>query len=269
MQRAAEAAGVSCRTGARVARIEIEGDRATGVTLDHGEALSADLVVSALSPGPTFRGHVGARHLDAGFQRRSTRIRARGAAAKLHLALTALPDFAADPTHRLVVAPSVDAVETAWNPVKYNEVPENPVLEAMLPSVLDRTLAPEGHHVLSAIVQFAPHAPADREAARAAMLENTLHTLESHAPGLRALIGHAEMLRPWDIEAKTGLAGGSWHGADLAVEQMLFLRPIPQLAQYATPIPGLWLAGAGQHPGGGVTGSAGWTAAERILAEAA
>ena len=96
------------------------------------------------------------------------------------------------------------------------------------------------------------------------MLENTLSVLEAHAPGMRALIPHAELLMPYDIEARYGMVGGNWHHGELAVEQMLFLRPLREAAQYATPLPGLWLAGAGSHPGGGITGAAGWNAAEDI-----
>ena len=97
------------------------------------------------------------------------------------------------------------------------------------------------------------------------MLENTLAVLEAHAPGRRARIAHAELLMPQDIEARFGMVGGNWHHGELAVEQMLFLRPLPEAAQYATPLPGLYLAGAGSHPGGGITGTAGWNAAQAIL----
>ncbi len=261
-------AGVTIRTGTPVARVLVEDDRASGVVLDGGEELPAALVVSAAGPRTTFRHLVGPRPLDAGFHTRAGHIQARGGAAKLHLALTGAPDFrSADLRHRLLVAPSVRAVEDAWNPVKYGEVPDEPVMEIVVPSAHEPGLAPEGHHVLSAIVQFAPHAPADPEAARAAMLENTLAVLESQAPGIGRLIAHAELLMPYDIEARYGLDGGCWHQAELSVEQMLFLRPLPEAAQYATPLPGLWLAGAGNHPGGGISGAAGWNAAERILRE--
>jgi phytoene dehydrogenase-like protein len=267
MTRAAEAAGVRLRTGARVARIEVAGDRACGVVLKTGERIPADLVVSAINPRTTFRHLVGPRVLDAGFYRQTGHIRSRGGAAKLHLALTGAPDFrGADLRSRLVVAPSVNAVENAFNAVKYGEVPARPVLEAILPSAHEPGHAPEGHHVLSAIVQFAPHDPkAGLEAARAQMLENTLAVLEEQAPGLRRLIAHADLLMPQDIEARYGMVGGNWHHGELAVEQMLFLRPLREAAQYETPLPGLWLAGAGSHPGGGISGAAGWNAAERIL----
>ena len=105
----------------------------------------------------------------------------------------------------------------------------------------------------------------DRAAAKAAMLENTLSVLADHAPGIRDQITNADILMPWEIEEKFGLAGGNWHHGELAVEQMLFLRPLAGAARYETPLPRLWLAGSGSHPGGWVTGTAGWNAAERIL----
>ena len=267
MANAAGAAGVKLRTKVTVARILVEADRAAGVTLESGEVLRADLVISAINPRTTFQGLVGPRALDAGFYRQTSHIRSRGGAAKLHLALKGAPDFrGADLKSRLVLAPSIRAVEDAFNAVKYGEVPLLPVMELILPSVHEAGHAPEGHHVLSAIVQLAPHAPkAGLEAARAEMLENTLAVLETYAPGIRALIVHAELLMPQDIEARFGMVGGNWHHGELTVEQMLFLRPLREAAQYATPLPGLWLAGAGSHPGGGISGAAGWNAAERIL----
>ena len=181
--------------------------------------------------------------------------------------LRGAPGFqGADLRSRIVIAPSSQAVEAAFNPVKYGEVPEAPVMEVLVPSAHDPGLAPEGGHVISAIVQYAPHAPkAGLEAARAALLEASLRVLETQSPGLRALVTGAELLMPQDIEARFGLVGGNWHHGELAVEQMLFNRPLFAAAQYATPLPGLWLAGAGSHPGGGIEGAAGWNAAGAIL----
>jgi phytoene dehydrogenase-like protein len=267
MEAALKAAGGTLRTNAAVARIIVEADRAVGVTLTSGEDLRATQIISAINPRTTFQKLVGPQHLDAGFYKRTQHIRSRGAAAKLHLALNGTPDFrGADLKSRLVIAPSIRAVEDSFNAVKYGEVPAKPVLEAILPSAHEADFAPNGCHTLSAVVQFAPHDPkAGQQAAREQMLENTLAMLETHAPGLRAMILHAELLMPYDIEARFGMVGGNWHHGELAVEQMLFLRPLPEAAQYSTPLPGLWLAGAGNHPGGGITGAAGWNAAERIL----
>ena len=270
MAKAAQAAGVTILTGSSVARVDMAADIVIGVTLANGDSHAAGAVMSAICPRRTFETLVGPRHLDTGFLRRTKGIKARGGAAKLHLALTDAPVFkGADLTQRIVIAPSVNVVETAFNPVKYGEVPARPVMEIVIPTAHDPSLAPAGHHVLSAVVQFAPHAPKDRDQARATMLENTLQVLEDAAPNLRALIAHAEILMPYDIEDRYGMAGGSWHHGDLAVEQMLFLRPFAGISQYATPVPGLWLAGAGSHPGGGISGAAGWNAATQFLKGAA
>lgn len=266
MTRAAEAKGVVIRTGAGVGQVIVEGDRAVGVTLTTGEEIRAPLVISAIAPKTTLLSLVGPRHLDTGFVNRLRHQKSRGGAAKLHLALSGAPDFkGADLRTRLVIALSEEHVERAFNPVKYGQVPDAPVMEIVIPSAHEAGHAPDGQHFLSAIVQYAPHDPADRDAARAAMLEAALRQLETHAPGLRALVTHAEMLMPYDIEARWGMPGGNWHHGELSVEQMLFLRPVPGMAQYQTPIAGLWLASAGCHPGGGISGSAGWNAAGAIM----
>lgn len=259
MVAAARAAGVRLVQNARVTRIVTEGDRACGVELASGEKLGAGQIVSTLHPGLTLRDLVGPRALDAGLYARARHIRSRGGMARLTLALRALPALQA-PGHRMIIAPSVAAVESAFNPVKYGQVPEAPVLEAFIPTTLDPR--PDGCHILTANVQFAPHDPVEgQDKARARMLANTLAVLETHMPGLGAQILHQDMLMPQDVAALYGHPGGNWHQAELSVEQMLFLRPLRDLAQYQTPIAGLWLAGAGSHPGGGITGSAGWNAA--------
>lgn len=253
MARAAAAQGVTLRCAARVTRILVEGERVVGVSLADGEEIRAGRVVSCIAPKTTLMDLVGPRHLDAGLFTRARHLKARGGAAKLDLRLKALPDFkGANIRDRLLIAGSEHDVERAFNPVKYGLTPDRPALEIVI--------KPEGHH-LSAIAQFAPHAPPDREAARAAMLAACLAQLETHAPGIGALVERAELLMPYDIEASFGLPGGQWHAGELSVEQMLFLRPLPGIAQYRGPIPGLWLASAGCHPGGGVSGSAGWNAA--------
>jgi phytoene dehydrogenase-like protein len=258
MARAVAAKGVTLRCNARVTRILVERERAVGVTLAGGEDIRAARVVSCIAPKTTLLDLVGPRHLDAGLYTRARHLKARGGAAKLDLRLKALPDFrGANVKDRLILAGSEHDVERAFNPVKYGRTPDRPAMEIVIPSAYG--LGP-AHH-LSAIAQFAPHAPQDRDAARAAMLTSCMAQLEAHAPGIGALVESAELLMPYDIEARFGLPGGQWHAGELSVEQMLFLRPLPGIAQYRGPIPGLWLASAGCHPGGGVSGSAGWNAA--------
>jgi phytoene dehydrogenase-like protein len=255
---------VDIRMNAKVKAVNIVGDKATGVTLQNGEVIDAKTVISAINPKTTFLDLVGPRHLDTGMVRRAGNILMRGNAVKLHLALKGTPDFkGADLKTRLVIAPSVRAVEDAFNPVKYGEFSENPVMEIVIPSAFEEGLAPKGHHVLSAIVQYAPVAMDAKS--RAAFLKRIMATLETYAPGIGKLVVKSEMLTPEDLEKQYGFVGGNWHHGELAAEQMLFLRPFIGAAQYETAIPGLWLAGAGSHPGGGISGAAGWNAAERIL----
>jgi phytoene dehydrogenase-like protein len=197
-------------------------------------------------------------------------LRASGRAGKLHLAMKELPSFTgvAPVAHgdRLVIAPSMDYLERSFNPSKYREYPSEPALEISIPSVRDGGVSPAGRHVLSAVVQFLPYDDsADRDANRAACLESILATLERYAPGLRALVTHAELLTPYDIEQEFGMTGGHWHHAAMGFDQFFFIRPVPGAAQHRTPVDGLYLCGAGCHPGGGVMGVAGRNAAQQVL----
>jgi phytoene dehydrogenase-like protein len=240
------------------------------VELESGETIRAGAVVSNADPARTLLTLLGARYLDTGFADRIRHLRSRGTAAKLHLALDALPDFARLPPilagERLVIAPDLVYIEHAYDPSKYGECSPEPVLEITIPTVHDRTLAPEGRHVLSAVVQYAPYdARANAAEARAAFLERTLAVLDRYSPDLRRRVVAAEMLLPFDIEREFRITGGHWHHAELALDQMLMLRPVPGAAQYAMPVNGLYLCGAGCHPGGGVMGAAGRNAARAVL----
>lgn len=267
---AARALGVEIRTGAAVAAISAEGGRVAGVRLESGEEIGAQLVVSNADPRTTLLKLLGARHLEAGFARRIGNLRMQGTAAKLHLALSGLPAWrgvaAEHCGERIVIAPNVEYVERAFNPAKYREFSPQPVLEVTTPTVRDPGLAPPGKHVLSAIVQYAPYDLAGGWASgRERFLEAVLDVLERHAPGLRGLVTAAELLTPADIEQQFRIGGGHWHHGELALDQFLMLRPVPGGAHYAMPVPGLFLCGAGTHPGGGVMGSAGRNAARAIL----
>jgi len=267
---AARAAGVELRLGAKVEEIAMGEGRATGVRLADGQQLAADVVVSNADPKSTLQRLLGARHLEAEFARRVHHLRTDGVAAKLHLALGALPRFRGlapeQLGERLVIAPDLDYIEQAFNPAKYGEFSAQPIMEITLPTVHDATLAPAGRHVLSAVVQYAPYAlkggwAAGKPRFQAAIMD----VLEQHAPGIGALVQHAELLTPLDIEQQFGITGGHWHHAELALDQFMMLRPVIGAAQYATPVEGLYLCGAGCHPGGGVMGSAGRNAARVIL----
>lgn len=267
---AAEKAGATVRTGAAVARILVEKGRAVGVALAGGEEIRARTVVSAASPATTFLDLVGPRELDTGFTRKVGCIRTRGDAAKLHLALSRVPDFAGVDAQalkgRLVIAPSTNHVERAFNPCKYGEFSPEPVMEITLPSLADPSLAPAGACVLSATVQYAPYALKEGwDSGRPKLQAAILRQIETHAPGLSATVLHAELLTPADIEARYRMPGGHWHHGELQADQMLISRPVAGWSGYDTPVEGLFLAGAGSHPGGGVSGVPGMNAARRIL----
>jgi phytoene dehydrogenase-like protein len=271
MAGAARSAGATIRTGCPVKRILLDGDRVAGVELESGEKIAAGTVVSNADPARTLLGLLGARHLEAGFVHRIRHFRSKGMAAKLHLALDALPAFARLPSElageRLVIAPDPVYLEHAFDAAKYGRCSPDPALEITIPSVHDKTLAPAGKHVLSAVVLYAPFDPrASGDGPRRELLERALGRLERHAPGLRRQIVASELLLPADLERDYRLTGGHWHHGELALDQLMMLRPVPGAAQYAMPVGGLFLCGAGCHPGGGVMGSAGRNAANAVLA---
>jgi phytoene dehydrogenase-like protein len=274
LARCAQQAGVTIRTGAEVERIQVAEDRVAGVVLTSGEEITARTVVSNADPKTTFLRLLGPEHLDTGFVRRIIHMRSRGLAAKLHLALGTLPCFTglADTalSGRLLLAPSLQYIERAFNHAKYREASAAPILEITLPSVNDPSLAPAGKHVLSAIVQYVPYdlaGPVD--AARQTLMDTVLATLSACAPGIAGSIEAAELLLPQDLEQQFRMSGGHWHHGDLALDQFFWTRPVPGAAQYRSPLPGLYLCGAGCHPGGGLMGMAGRNAARQVSQEAA
>jgi phytoene dehydrogenase-like protein len=271
MARAADAIGVTVRTGAPVGRVLIEQGRAVGVTLASGEEIRATAVISAANPRTTFIDLVQPRELDTGFVRKLTKIRMKGDVAKLHLALDKPPQFggvdAAGHRGRLVIAPSPDHVERAFNPAKYGEFSPEPVMEITLPSLADPSLAPAGACVLSANVQYAPYALREGwTSGKPKFLAAIMAVLERYAPGIGTSVRQAELLTPLDIEERYAMPGGHWHHGELQADQMLMSRPVSGAAGYDTPIEGLFLAGSGSHPGGGVSGVPGLNAARRVIA---
>jgi len=268
---AARQAGAEIRTSAAVSKIRMVDMRVSGVELAGGERIDAATVISNTDPRTTIIELLGMRHVEAEFARRITNVRSRGNAAKLHLALDGPPPFSGlDPASlgaRLVIAPSLDYVEQAFNPCKYGEFSPRPVAEITVPTVHDTGLAPEGKHVLSAIVQYAPHGLKTGWAqGRSAFIDVVLDLLATYAPGIRNHVVASELLTPEDIETQFRVSGGHWHHGELSLDQFLMLRPVPKSAQYRTPVDGLYLCGAGCHPGGGVMGSAGRNAARAVLA---
>jgi len=271
MEKEARAAGVTIRTGMSVGRILVENGAAVGIEFSSGEEIRAGTVVSAMNPRSTLLDLVGARFLDTGLTRKLLNLRMKGDAAKLNLALDRVPQLAglddAAKRGRLVIAASDGHVERAFNPAKYGEFSPEPVLEFTLPSLADPSLAPAGACVLSAVVQYAPYAlKGGWEAGRPALKAAIMAQLEAHLPGIGKSVRHAELLTPVDIEQRYRMPGGHWHHGELQADQMLMSRPVSGWSGYDTPIAGLWLAGSGSHPGGGVSGAPALNAVRAILA---
>lgn len=271
--KSATSSGAEIRSGARVSRILIDGSAdglvAKGVRLGDGERIEADRIISATDPQRTFFELVGVEHLDIGFTNRIRRLRCDGYVAKLHLALNDLPEFDGleQADSRMIIAPDMDAIEFAYDDAKYGQCPANPVMEIVLPSMHDASLAPGGQHVLSAHLMYVPYRLKGgwTDAARDLISERAIDTIAQYAPRIREQIIHRELLTPADLEQDHHVTGGHWHHTEFGMDQILMMRPTYEAAQYKTPIPGLYLCGAGCHPGGDITGMAGHNAAREIL----
>ncbi len=274
--RAARDAGSEIRTDAPVARVALRDGRAVGVELEDGSAIEAPLVVSNADPQRTFLGLVGAEHLPPDFAAAVRAIDMRSPVVKINVALDRLPRFhgqtrdAVGPQHVGTVhvgALDLDGLERAFEAAVADGLPARPMVELTIPSSLDASLAPPGHHVASLFVQHVPPGwDAPRWAReRDAFADRVLALVDEVAPGFSASVLHRDVLAPPDLERVFGLTGGNiFHGA-MTPDRLLFGRPVPGWSRYRTPIPGLWLCGAGTHPGGGVMGACGRNAAREIL----
>lgn len=263
IEQAVRKSGCEIRTDTRIRRILIDGDRAIGVETAGGTLLSAPLVLASISPKRVIE-LTGPDHEDIETTRRISNIRARGTTAKINLKLDGRLSIPGVPDElsgaRIVVAPSVEYVETAFNPAKYGRMSKNPVIEAV-------QTRHQGADWLSLIVQYAPFDLAGgwTDAARQDLLTHAIETLCRIAPDLRNRIVKTQVLTPDQIEAATGAPGGHWHHAEMALDQLLTLRPANGLSQYGMGPKGLFLCGAAAHPGGDVMGLAGRNAALTAL----
>lgn len=273
LKETAERAGAEIRTGTRVSRILIQADesglKTNGVKLASGETITANRVVSTTDPKRTFLELVGIENLEIEFTNRIRRLRSEGYVAKLHLALNGVPKFTGldKPDGRLIIAPNMDAIEFAFDDAKYGECSKQPVMEVVIPSLHNESLAPVGQHVLSAHVMYVPYELKSSwtDQTRAVLQEKVIDTLSIYAPDIKEHILYSEVLTPLDLEQRHGATGGHWHHTELSLDQMFMMRPTYEAAQYATPIPGLYVCGAGCHPGGGLVGASGHNAAHEML----
>ena len=276
MARACAERGVEIRTGATVSEILVEKGRAAGVVTAKGERIAARAVVSNLHPKLTFERLIDPALLPADFRARIASYRSGSGSLRMNLALSELPSFAALPGRAqaehhgsgIVIAPSLAYMERAFFDARLKGWSGQPIVELLIPSTLDDSLAPPGRHVASLFCQHvAPVLPDGRswDEAREAVADLMIETVEAYAPGFKASVIARTILTPLDLERDFGLVGGDiFHGA-LSLDQLWSARPVLGHADYRSPIPGLYMCGASTHPGGGVTGAPGFNAAREII----
>lgn len=274
----ARASGVTIRTSAAVDKILVERDRAVGVVLVDGEEIRARTVVSGCEPRLTMLKMVGRDHLPSDYTAGLERYKNRGSSGKVNLSLDFLPEFTCRPGDGhlrgdIAIAPSTAYLEQAFAEAKAGRWSRRPYLNVVIPSLLDRTMAPPGKHVMSIFVQYAPYHLADGPSSwpqhRDAFRDDVLDTLQEYCPRLRDAILHAQVLSPWDLEQDFGLTEGNIFHGELTLDQILFQRPVAGWARYKTPVRDLWMCASGTHPGGGVMGAPGGLCAREMLAAGA
>jgi len=271
---AAQHAGVEIRTSAEVALVETSENDAPKVVLKSGEQISARAIASNADPRTTFLKLIDPIELDPTFLQKIRNYRAQGVSAKINLALSALPSFAGMAgdegqklSGRIHVGPDIDYLERAFDASKYGDFSPLPYLDITIPSLTDPSLAPSGAHVMSIYMQYAPYKlkTGDWHSRREELGDAVIKTLSAYAPDLEQLVLARQVITPLDLEQTYGLSGGHIHHGEQTLDQFFTFRPVIGWAQYRTPIKGLYLCGAGTHPGGGVTGGPGANAARTII----
>lgn len=278
----AKAAGAEVRTGAGVERVLVKDGAAVGVVLEGGEEIGARAVVSNADPRRTFLTLVDPVELDPDFLSKVRGYRSAGTAAKINLALDALPVFtalkdagaagfgaaaASSLAGRIHIGPEIDYLERAYDAAKYGDYSPEPYLDVTIPTLTDPALAPAGKHVMSIYVQFAPYElkEGDWETRGEEFGDAVIKTLSAYAPSLSDLIIDGQLITPADLEREYGLTGGHPLHGEMSLDQFFTFRPVIGWAQYRTPIKNLYMCGAGTHPGGGLTGAPGRNAGREIV----
>jgi phytoene dehydrogenase-like protein len=275
MRKAAEAFGATIRTRAPVERIVVRGGRATGVVLEGGEEIHADVVVATTHPKVTFLRHLQRDDLPADFVESIERWKTRSGTVKVNLAVDRLPEFRCKPgfdpeVHggTIVLAESLEDIEGAFQDAAGGRAAGKPFADVCIPSVFDRTLAPEGKHVVSMFTQWVPHGWADQpdRAALEAYADRVVARVEEVAPGFTSSILHRQVIGPHEMERDYGLIGGNIFHGELSTSQIFHMRPAPGFADFRTPIRGLYQASSATHGGGGVTGIPALQVVRQVLA---
>ncbi|MCK9192869.1 MAG: NAD(P)/FAD-dependent oxidoreductase [Nevskia sp.] len=277
MARAAVGFGVEIRCNAEVAEILTANGRASGVRLMNGDVLQAKALASNATAAVTFSRLLPAGALPASFTAAVQCIDYSSASMKINLAVSELPDFTClpgkaevGPQHRgtIHISPTLQYIERAYDDANAGRPSQAPILELTIPTSVDKTLAPAGHHIVQMFVQYAPYRLATGlhwDALREGFADRCIAAVNDYAPNFAASILHRQILTPLDIERRFALTGGNIFQGAMSLHQLFSMRPLPGWADYRTPISGLYLCGAAAHPGGGVTGAPGRNCALEML----
>jgi phytoene dehydrogenase-like protein len=269
--------GAELRTNAKVSRVLTRDGKVTGVVLENGEEISAPLAVTTLHPKIAFLDHLSRTDLPDDFVRDIERFKTRSGVVKVNVALSELPSFTADPssgmaehlTGSIEMAPSIDYLETAFQEARAGKPATLPFSDGVIPTTLDKTLNPDGTHIMSLFTQWVPaewsEAPHTEELD--AYADRVIDTYDRVAPGFKASVTHRDVVGPHEMEQEYGLIGGNIFHGELSLEQLFHMRPAPGYADYRTPVAGLYNGSSGTHAGGGVCGIPGWQAARAALAD--
>ena len=266
--------GVEIRTDAAVTRIEVHDDRVRSVVLSDGTEIRARVVLSNADPKHTFLALVNQKHLPSDFLFAIRGIKMQGPCAKVNLVLSEEPRFTGTPpTHTplertfFTLVPSLEFAERCYDIAKFGDIPEDLWVDCVVSSNADPSLAPPGKHILTCFVQYVPYhlRQSNWDDQRELLGDRVIRRIGEYAPNVPSSILHRQVLTPLDLERTYGLTEGNIFHGDLRLEQLFFMRPVPGWAQYRTPIAGLYLCGAGAHPGGGVTGAPGRNSAHQVL----
>ena len=272
---AAREAGVEIRTEATITKILLKNGKATGVALENGDELQADVISSSVDPRLTFIRMIGTENLPPEFVEDINRYKFRGSSGKVNMALDALPEFTCLPgpgrhlRGAISISHSVEHMERAYDEAKYGRFSRRPYIDMVIPTLTDPSVAPPGKHILSCFVQYAPYhlKEGNWDDKREEFGDAVVNMISEYAPNLKNIILHRQVLTPLDIERKFGLSEGNIFQGELTLEQLFFLRPAPGWAQYRTPIKNLYMCGSATHPGGGIMGANGLNAAHAILSD--
>jgi phytoene dehydrogenase-like protein len=277
IERAARSLGAEIRTSARVARVKVEGERVTGVVLENGDEIDAKVIVSTVHPRMAFLDHVGEEHLPADFVGDIAHWKSRSGVVKINLALAELPDFTADPgsdlqehhTGSVEMAPSMEFIERAFQDAREGRPAAQPFSDGVIPTTFDKTLCPEGNHIMSLFTQWVPEdwsaEPHTEELE--AYADRMIDCYNELAPNFKSSILHRDIVGPYQMEQEYGLIGGNIFHGELSLEQLFHMRPAPGYADYRTPLAGLYYGSSATHAGGGVCGIPGWQAARAAIAD--